>query len=126
MTNILSFLRILMENIYKTCSLASKLCLITICSIRILNILEVIVKTVFSKIAKCSTQVQVTVLELEKFGEKSELGSFTRHLRQEIGIKINHAEALEMIQALRGVKTIFFFWKVVKAVFENKVSTVLS
>lgn len=41
---------------------------------------------------------QVTVLELEKFGEKSELGSFTRHLRQEIGIKINHAEALEMIQ----------------------------
>ena len=46
---------------------------------------------------------QVTVLEFEKFGEKSELGSFTRHLRQEIGIKINHAEALEMIQAYRGV-----------------------
>ena len=65
-------------------------------------------KTSFSKIVKCSTLGQVTVLELEKFGEKSELGSFTRHLRQEIGIKINHAEALEMIQALRGVNIWFF------------------
>ena len=38
---------------------------------------------------------QVTILELEKFGEKSELASFSRFLRQEIGVKVNQVEVLE-------------------------------
>ena len=48
-------LRILTEHIEKVCSLESKLFLISLCSIRILNIQEVITKTTFSKIAKCTT-----------------------------------------------------------------------
>ena len=48
-------LRILMEHIEMKNSLDSKLQLLSICSVRILNILEVIAKTSFSKIAKCST-----------------------------------------------------------------------
>ena len=48
-------LRILMEHIETICSLEFKLFLSSICSIRILNILEVIAKTSFSKNAKCST-----------------------------------------------------------------------
>ena len=48
-------LRILTEYIEMVCSLESKLFLVFICSIRITNILEVIIKTNFSKIAKCST-----------------------------------------------------------------------
>ena len=46
-----------MEYIETVCSLESKLFLISIYSIRILNILEVIAKMSFSKIAKCSTLV---------------------------------------------------------------------
>ena len=38
---------------------------------------------------------QVTILELEKFGEKSELAAFSRFLRQEIGVKVNQVEVLE-------------------------------
>ena len=41
-------LRFLMEHIEKVCSLESELFLITICSIRILDIFEVIVKNDFS------------------------------------------------------------------------------
>ena len=48
-----------MEHIEKICSLESELFLIAICSIRILNALEVIAKTSFSKTEKFST------LELE-------------------------------------------------------------
>ena len=48
-------LRILMKHINKICSLESKLFLITICSIGILNILEVTAKTIFSILEKCST-----------------------------------------------------------------------
>ena len=47
-----------MEHIEKVCSLESELFLITICSIRILDIFEVIVKTIFPKIAKCATLYQ--------------------------------------------------------------------
>ena len=47
--------RILMEHIESICSLESGLIFMSICSIRILNILEVIAKMSFSKIAKCST-----------------------------------------------------------------------
>ena len=43
-------LRILTEHIEKVCSLESKLFLISICSVRIFNILEVIAKN-----TKCST-----------------------------------------------------------------------
>ena len=51
-------LRIRTGHIKTVCSLDSKLLLISICSIRILNILEVIAKTSFSKSAKCSTLCQ--------------------------------------------------------------------
>ena len=51
-------LRIVTEHIDKVCSLESKLFLIPICSIGILNILEVIGKTKFSKVTKCLTLVQ--------------------------------------------------------------------
>ena len=44
-----------MEHIETVCSLESKLFLISIHAIRILDILEISAKTRFSKIAKCST-----------------------------------------------------------------------
>ena len=47
-----------MEHTDKICSLETELFLITICSIRILIILEVIAKTNVSKIAKFSTLLQ--------------------------------------------------------------------
>ena len=47
--------RIRSENIETICSLESKLFFTTICSIRILNILEVITKMSFSIFEKCST-----------------------------------------------------------------------
>jgi len=40
----------------------------------------------------------VTILELEKFGEKSELAAFSRFLRQEIGVKVNQVEVLEAVE----------------------------
>ena len=49
-------LRILTEHIVIKNSLDYKLQTFSICSVRILNILEVIGKTSFSKISKCSTQ----------------------------------------------------------------------
>ena len=52
-------LRILTGHIERICSLESKLLLISICSVRILNILEVIAKTRFSKFAKNLTLVEV-------------------------------------------------------------------
>ena len=48
-------LRVLMEHIEIKNSLDSRLQILSIYSIRILNILEVIAKTTFSKIAKYST-----------------------------------------------------------------------
>ena len=48
-------LRILTEHIEQACRSESKLFLISLCSIRILNIQEAITKTTFSKIAKCTT-----------------------------------------------------------------------
>ena len=51
-------LKILTEHIEKVCSLESKLLLISICSIRILNILDVIAKTSFSKIEIWSTLIR--------------------------------------------------------------------
>ena len=46
---------------------------------------------------------QVTLLELAESNDgygsqKSQLGSFTRHLRQELGVKIANADAVEAIQ----------------------------
>ena len=48
-------LRILIKHIDLICSLESRLFFGSICSIGIFSILEVIAKTIFSKIAKCST-----------------------------------------------------------------------
>ena len=53
-------LRIRTEDIEKNCSLESKVFLISICSIRILNIFEVIAKKGFSKIAKPYTQGELS------------------------------------------------------------------
>ena len=50
-------LRILMEHIKTICSLESKLLLMTVRSIRILNILEITAKMSFSKITKCSSLI---------------------------------------------------------------------
>ena len=57
--------RILMEHIEIKNSLDSKLQTYSICSIKILDILEVIAKTNFSKIAKCETLSFVQWLTLE-------------------------------------------------------------
>ena len=54
-------MRILTEHIEKDCSLESKLFLISMCSIRIINVLEVIAKTSSSKIANCSTLPMTTL-----------------------------------------------------------------
>ena len=58
-------LRILTEHIEKVCGLECKLCLTSVCYIRILIILEVIPKTSFLKIEKCSTLLFHNFLLLE-------------------------------------------------------------
>ena len=51
-----------MGHIGKDCSLESKLFLVSIYSIRILNILEVIPKTIISKIAKGATLISERII----------------------------------------------------------------
>ena len=55
--------RILMEHIEPICSLEYELSFVSICSIRILDIFEVIAKTKFRKNAKCATLRQAARLE---------------------------------------------------------------
>ena len=76
-------LKNLMEHIERVCSLESKLFLISICSIRILDILEVIAKTSFSKIAKFSTLVPVAKCILDNYPEED-----VKRLVQVIGVLI--------------------------------------